>query len=379
MLVVLGLSAPLHTPDLQVEVVTASGTPLPELAEAVSRALVAGGARVVLRGPTSGSCEYCGMVKVIESAPGVCDVEVRHEQHVASTKLHLPAGSQLFDRARAIAIQARLLMTWQTPKEVATRPVPRGETRPAEARGSEARPPNGAKAVASTSAPKLDSVPYLAARRDPSAPPVSPSPVPSAPPPMPVPAPSPLVVALPPKPVESPPVVNYSARSDGKPAPRPAETKPAARPEGKPTVAENSPAPRPEAKEPVEARVPARKSTSDVGTIRAPMEPSGARWPWIPTAIGAGAAVAAGISAALSRGHYNALEDKGQSIASARSEKSSGERWQTTSLILAGVAAVAVGTGIVGFAGGSSDAGQLTAVAAPVPGGGMVALAGSLP
>lgn len=374
MLVVLGLAAPLHTPDLQVEVVTASGTPLPELAEAVSRALVAGGARVVLRGPTSGSCEYCGMVKVVESAPGVCEVEVRHEQHVASTTLHLPAGSQLFDRARAIAIQARLLMTWQTPKEVATRPAPRGDTKSAEAKASEARPsnPGGGRAVPSSSSPKVDSVPYLAARREISAPLAGALPVSSAP--------APAAVTPPPKPVEAPPAVSYSS-SDGKPSPRAAEAKPSARAEAKPTtVAESAPAPRPEAKPPEEARAEStRTSPSDVATVQAALEPSAPRWPWIPTAIGAGAAVAAGIAAGISRGHYNALEDKGQSLASARSEKSAGEKWQTTSLVLAGVAAIAVGTGIVGFAAGSSDAGQVRATATPIPGGGMVALTGSLP
>jgi hypothetical protein len=381
MLVVLGLAAPLHTPDLQVEVVTASGTPLPELAEAVSRALVAGGARVVLRGPTSGSCEYCGLVKVIESAPGVCDVEVRHEQHVASTKLHLPAGSQLFDRARAIAIQARLLMTWQNPpeskaKDVATHPAPRSavkvEPRPWQAQTS--NPGGRSPGAASPSRPEGDSLPYLATRREPSAPLASPAPIATAP----APVPSPFVAELA-RPVEAAPLVSYTASNDGRPAPRPAESKPPARSEAKPVVVEAA-APRPEAKPIAEARAnPPRKPTSDATIVQSAMAPSARRWPWIPTAIGAGAAIAAGISAGISRGHYNALEDKGQPLANARSEKSAGEKWQTASLVLAGVAAIAVGTGIVGFVTGSSDAGQVRAMATPIPGGGMVALAGSLP
>ena len=358
MLVVLGLAAPLHTPDLQVEVVTGSGTPLSELAEAVSRALVAGGSRVVLRGPTSGSCEYCALVKVIESAPGVCDVEVRHEQRVASTRLHLPAGSQLFDRARAIAIQARLLMTWQNPseskaKDVATRPAPRIEARASDARLSEVRASTHASSPApSSSSPKVDSVPYLSARREPL-PPLAANPVPvaSSPPS----SLSPFVVEPPPKPVE-PSLVSYTARGDGKPAPRPAKL-------------------------PEEDRTEAtrRRPTDDVATVQATLAPSSPRWPWIPTAIGAGAAVAAGICASISRGHYNALADKGQPIANARSEKSAGERWQTASLILAGVAVVGVGAGLVGFSLRSSDGGQVTALATPIPGGGMVAIAGNIP
>jgi hypothetical protein len=50
MLVVLGASGPLHTPDLQVEAITAAGVELPELADAVARALVAGGS--IARAPS---------------------------------------------------------------------------------------------------------------------------------------------------------------------------------------------------------------------------------------------------------------------------------------------------------------------------------------
>lgn len=383
MLVVLGLAAPLHTPDLQVEVVTASGTPMPELTEAVSRALVAGGARVVLRGPTSGACEYCAVVRVVESVPGVCDVEVRHEQHMASTKLHLPAGSQLFDRARAIAIQARLLMTWQTTseskvKDVATRPVTRNETRAAEARASEAgvSAPRAARPTSPSSPSKIDSVPYLAAHRDPPAGLTGPAAAGPAVPPV----AAPFAVGPSPPRVESPPEVSYTPRSDGTPAPRAADSTPHARTEPKATaVVEATPGPKPEAKSVAETRMTTRKPTSDIATVQAAVEPSSRRWPWIPTAIGAGAAVAAGICAGISRGHYNALSDKTQPLESAQSEKSAGEKWQTASFVLAGAAVVGIGTGIVGFAKGSSDAGPVKAFATPIPGGGMVALAGSLP
>ncbi len=348
-LVVLGLSGSLQTPDLQVEVVTGAGTPLPELAEAVSRALVAGGARVVLRGPASGACEHCATVKVIESAPERFDVEVRHAQRGASTKLHLPAGSQLFDRARAIAIQVRLLMTWQTTpegkaKDVATRPLPRHEARASDVRATDADA--GSTRPASPSS-KYDQVPYLAARREPSVPPAS--------------------------------VASLAHASAPELAPLVAQPPAPARVEVNPTgLTEAAPSSRSEAKS-AKAEPVLRKPPVDLPAVEPAAEGPRPRWPWIPTALGAGAAVAAGICAAISRGHYDALGDRGQSLESARSEKSAGENWQTASLLLAGVAVAAVGTGIVGFATGSSDAGSVTAVAAPVPGGGMVALAGRLP
>jgi hypothetical protein len=322
------------------------------------------------------------MVKVIESAPGVCDVEVRYEQHLAATKLHLPAGSQLFDRARAIAIQARLLMTWQNPpenkaKDVASRPAPRNavksEPRPWQVQASSSG--GGPPAAPSPSLPKGDSVPNLAARREAS--PVPASPVPAASTPAPV--PSRFASEPSPRPVESAPLDDTA--TEGRSAPRSAESKPPARIDAKPTTGgETVAASKPDSEPLAEKHASAvRKTASAATAVQATLQPSPPRWPWIPTAIGAGAAVAAGISAALSRGHYNALEDKGQPLASARSEKSAGEKWQTTSLVLAGVAAIAVGTGIVGFATGSSDAGQVRAMATPIPGGGMVALAGSLP
>lgn len=381
MLVVLGIAAPLHTPDLQVEVLTASGTPLPELAEAVSRALVAGGARVVLRGPTSGPCEQCAKVMVIESSPGVCAVEARHEQHVASTTLHLPAGSPLFDKARAIAIQARLLMTWNDtpeskPKVAAAHPPARSETKTAEVKASETGPSGWAPRPSPwpAAAPKPDSVPYLATRREPSAPPVPASaPVASVPAPVATPMGGPSA-SRPPEGLPS-----YTSRSDGKPVPRPAEAQSSARGDGKTTaIADAPPVARTPTASPESRAEAAGRLASDV-TVRPTLEPSKPRWPWIPTAVGAGAAVAAGICAGISRSHYNALADREQSLDSARSEKSAGENWQTASWVLAGVAALGVGAGAVGFVTRSSNAGPLTAVATPVPGGGMVALAGSMP
>lgn len=394
MLVVLALAAPLRTPDLQVEAVNASGAGLPELAEAVARALVAGGARVVLRGPSSGSCEYCAKVRVTEIAPGECEVAIQHEQRAASTTLHLPAGSLLFDRARAIAIQTRLLMAWRTapepkPKEIAARPVRKSDGR---LTGGASRPATSPPVSA-----KPDAVePYLATRR-------APAPVPSSPSPS-----APIPVATPtelPRPAEPVPLVTYTSRSDGKPANRAAEVRPVA--EAQPDRADAPALERPESKPSASsARANSRVNRAPAADLGARREVSGERprWPWIPIAVGGGAAVAAGIFAALSRDRYDALADKNQPIESARSHKSAGEHWQTASLVLAGVAAAAVGTGIVGFVMGgpdrvseraserasgracdrasgracerASDAVSVTALAAPIPGGGMLALAG---
>ena len=373
MLVMLGLSAPLHTPDLQVEAVTASGAELPELAEAVARALVAGGARVVLVGPTSRPCEYCGKVRVTETGPGLCRVEVRHEQHVASTTMHLPAGSSLFDRARAIAIQAHLLMPWQAVaaskgKEVTARPTRKVEAPATSAAAQVSAPPSATT--------RAESSRSLASR-------IAPGPVP---PPIPVrvAAPAPAVVEGPAPPAL--PTVVYTSRTDSKPVSRPGEAKPLARPEAKP-VSRATPAEvgqsesKPES--PIEAA--AEQPRGEAGglpsaeLVAARAAKPKRRWPWIPTAIGAGAAVAAGVCAVVARGHYNALSDTTQPYGSAQAHKSAGENWQTASLVLSGVAVVGVGTGIIGFSARSSGGSSVTTMASPVPGGGVIAIAGDFP
>jgi hypothetical protein len=348
MLVVLGLSGPVRVPDLQVEAASASGAVLPELADAVARALVAGGARVVLRGPTSGPCPYCAKVVVKESGAGTCRVEVSQDRHFASATLRLPAGSPLFDRARAIAIQARLLVTWDTSSE--------GRARDAALRASPRKPEVTAAAarVAVTPDP---------ARVEPAAPP--PAPVYE-----PLPAAEPVLAREPPATVER--------RADAAPVapPKPADrasakpTPPAPRAEPKPLArvdtpkAEISP---PEARQPPPAGVSQAKAT--------PPSPPKPQWPWIPTAIGGGAAIAAGICALAARNRYNALSDKRLVYDSATALKSEGESWQLASFVLGGAAAVGLGVGIVGFATRS----PVTAVAAPLPGGGMIAVGGDLP
>jgi hypothetical protein len=370
LLVVLGLSAPLHTPDLQVEAASATGAPLPELAEAVARALVAGGARVVMRGPTSGPCEYCAVVKVIETGAGTCVVEVRHEQRTTTTTLHLPAGSLLFDRARAIAIQTRLLMPPAAspeakPKEVAARPVHKQDARsssdPAGLSDKQAAPP----------VRRPDAIPYLASAREPS--PVDPDSL-RIPPPAPVPAAPPV------------PMVTYTNRGETRPPARPTEAAPAAGPEARNPIRSEriaaakpeKPADPPKRREAGPAKSEPERAAEDAVLSARSNEPGpGPRWPWVPTLIGGGAAVAAGVCAAVARSHYNALEDKNQSIGSALSQKSAGENWQTASFILAGAAAVGVTVGLVGFS--LRGSGGTSVVAAPVPGGAVVALAGELP
>jgi hypothetical protein len=347
MLVVLGASAPLHPPDLQVEASTAAGTELPELAEAVARALVAGGARVVLRGPGSGPCENCTRVGITEAAPGSYRVDVTYRDRAASTVLRLPQGSLLFDRARAIAIQTRLLVTWDSGPETkvaAARPSRRTKAAVQADRPPESRSGTAA-AVASPSAPRpYDFLPDLdqaPAAEAPSVPPVRTAQ--SEPQ-----APSPKAEAEAEKPVTA-------ASAD----------------RGQDSRGRHEAAP---AKSSRPLKTGATVDLSASGDELAPR-----RWPWIPTAIGAGAAIGAGICAVVARNRYNGLSDKGQSYDSARGLKSQGEAWQVAAFVLGGVAVAGLGTGIVGFSTGPSRGSSATALVSPVPGGGMVTLAGDLP
>ena len=356
MLVVLGLAATRQPPDLQVEAITAAGAELPELAEAVARALVVGGARVVLRGPTSGPCEYCGKVKVTEIRPGICEVEIRHEQHTASTTLHLPVTSSLLDWARAIAIQARLLVPWQkapeskdkdNAKELVARPVRRPEKRGKRDEVAPAHDLPSTPTAAIALVPTSEPLPALEASafRD------------LAPSPSVIERPNPKGVASPPLERQAPPASDVS-RSDSKPVSHPDARKPQERaalalPRGQ---TGSSPA-------------------ADLGAARA-AEPEH-RWPWIPTAIGAGAAAAAGVCALVALGDHNALSDRNQSYASAQAHKSAGENWQTASWVLSGVAAVSLATGIVGFSMRSSGGSAVTTMASPARGGGVFIVAGN--
>jgi hypothetical protein len=341
LLVLLGLSAPLRAPDLQVEAVTTAGVALPELADAVARALVVSGTRVVLRGPSSEPCPYCAKVAVIEAGQGNCRVEVKQERHTASAALHFPAGSPLFDRARAIAIQARLLVTWETsPDARAKETAARLATRKSERKVLLEQPISEPQVASDDLAPIKESelVP-------------GPQPEPVA---LRIPDPHPPVV--PERRVDSPLVgpVTYVERAGAKPV------------DGVET-------PKAEA-----ARAsPRRGPPVEVASVS--LEPRKKQWPWIPTVVGAGAAVAAGICAVVARDRYNGLSDKSQPYQTARALRSEGQNWQVASIVLAGVAVAGVTTGLIGFVTRSSERSSTGLVATPVPGGGMIALEGDLP
>jgi hypothetical protein len=352
MLVVLGLSGAARAPDLEVEAVTATGRAVPELAEAVARALVAGGARVVLKAPTSAACQYCAKVAVVEEAQGACRIEVSQNRHKASAVLRLPSASPLLDRARAIAIQARLLVTWET----------KPETRAKETVHEPARKPETTLAAA------LPTPPPAPARDEPAPP--APARATATPPetarpaaePVPADRPAPLASSAPGR--SSAPA---SAPTPGTVA-RPPSSKPASGTDAKPKLAER------EERSPSFTRSP-RSLLAPALDLHTTAGPPGPRWPWIPIAIGAGAAIAAGLCAGIARDRYDALSDRSQTVASAQAIKSEGERWQLASFVLAGTAAVGLGAGLIGFATGS----KTTAVAVPTRDGGVVAIMGELP
>ena len=347
LVVLLGLSAPLRAPDLQVEAATTAGVDLPELADAVARALVASGARVVLRGPSSGACLYCAKVVVVEAGQNSCRVEVKQnvkqERHAAAAMLHFPAGSRLFDRARAIAIQARVLVTWETSSEpsaneAVARPAARKPERksPAENADPESR-------VAS-----FASVPITESE-------IVPGPQPDR---VPVRLPEPAIVSD--RRVDTALVapVTYADRPGAKPATRA------------------------EAKKPEIAHVrPERALSADVASVS--LEPPPRQWPWIPTIVGSGAAVAAGICAVVARDRYNTLADRSQPYQAAQAAKGEGQKWQVASFVLSGVAVAGLTTGLFGFVTRSSERPSerysVALGATPVQGGGMVAVAGDWP
>jgi hypothetical protein len=366
-LVVLGVSTPLHAPDLQVEAVTEGGTELPELADAVARALVAGGARVVLRGPSTGPCEYCAKVRVTETEPGVWRVDVTHQSRAASTTLRLPTGSQMFDRARAIAIQARLLVTWEPglanrSKETAARPPHKSEASAATPARRSTEPRSAVAAV------RLESPP--ARTYEPS--PGSASGPPQPPPPWMAPSPPPSPSPMP------PPVAVYTPRGGVDSKTRPSEVKPSSPSETRVAQPdEREPARRSEAAKAKPRAASQAPPAADL--VAAAGRETKPRWPWIPTALGAGAAIGAGVCGLIARNRHEGLADKTQPYSGAQALKSSGERWQLASFVLSGVAAVGLGTGIVGFSTRSSGASTVVAVATPIPGGGVVGIAGGLP
>ena len=84
LLLLLALSPGLRAPDLQVEAGTPTGVEVPELAEAVARALVASGARVFLGGPANDPCPRCARVAVTDLGQGRCRIEVTQDSRTTS-------------------------------------------------------------------------------------------------------------------------------------------------------------------------------------------------------------------------------------------------------------------------------------------------------
>ena len=345
-IMLLGAAVSPRTTDLQVEAVTATGADLPELGDAVARALVMGGARVVMRGPTTVPCEYCTQVKVTELRAGVFRVEVK-TQNPVSTTLDLSSGTQLLDRARAIAIHARLLVVRSSgaqrrEPEVAALPTRKGRAAPA---GDKSKAQAAAVPVAQESTPVTVSEPL----------PVAPAPEP--PPPLVQPDTTPQAMRAP----TSQGVTKAPTRSPEAKRPMLSEAK---------TAKDRSPTRRDAAE--------AAPAQADLTALPA-QQISKPQWPWIPTAIGAGAAIGAGICALLARQKYNGLSDRNQPLDSARSLKSSGESWQTAAIVLSGVAAAGLGVGIAGFATRSSGGTSVKAAVSPIPSGGMAVMAWELP
>jgi hypothetical protein len=81
----------------------------------------------------------------------------------------------------------------------------------------------------------------------------------------------------------------------------------------------------------------------------------------------------------VARNRYDALSDRSRPFDQAAALKTEGEHWQIASYALAGAAVSGLTTGLIGFVARGSDPPSVTASAGPIPGGGVIALAGSLP
>jgi hypothetical protein len=345
-LIALSAAGPSRAPDLQVEAATAAGAGLPELADAVARALVASGARVVvLRRPTGGACESCAQITITEMSPGTFQVQAIQDRQVSSTTLHLPAGSSVFDQARAIAIQARSLTHWRAGKE--TRGKEESRRQSLGKPQAKAELPQPAAAVATLGQPPSSPQERTLA-------------------PVPVPAPAPARPAAPEaeRPPE-PPLLAPAKDAEG------AERKVSSK-----IYAKSASPSETRTAEPQRSELVAPPAVDIARSAPASQEPL---WPWIPTVVGAGAAVGAGLCAWVARSRYNSLADKTQSYGSAKELKLEGEDWQLASFILSGVAVAGLGTGLVGFVTRSSHNSSVTAVASPLPGGGMLSISGDWP
>ena len=296
-----------------------SGVDLPELAEALAHALVASGARVVLGGPVNDPCLHCARVVVVDVGQNHCRVDVLQNQHTSSVGLTFDAETTLFERVRAIAIQARLLVKWEATPE-AKRKEPRNR---ADGLSPEAHADSDAVADEEKSG-EVVATPSEGDLREP--------------------AHGEEGVVRPPLPPRTP-------------APRSAE-----RVEAKP-----------------DARKPALVLRPGAEVAAQSSEAGSPRWPWLPTAVGASAAVAAGLCLLMAKRRYDAMADKSRLHVEIIELQNEGEAWQTAAIVTSSVAVIGLATGIVGFVTAGSRKTTIAPTATVLSGGGLVALTGTLP
>jgi hypothetical protein len=248
-----------------------------------------------------------------------CRVDVIQNQHTSSVGLTFDTDTTLFERVRAIAIQARLLVKWEASPE-AKRKEPRIR---AEAHLPEARAVSdtlaGAKKSGEVEAAPLEGDPREPAHNEESA------------------ARSPVDPRAP------------AARS-------------ADRVEAKPDT-----------KKPTRVLLPGAEVVAQSSEARYP------HWPWLPTTVGASATVAAGLCLFMAKRRYDAMADRSRLHAEIIELQSEGEAWQTAAIVTSSVAVIGLATGIVGFVTGRSSKNTITPTAMVLSGGGLVALTGTLP
>ncbi|HEY3446064.1 MAG TPA: hypothetical protein VGK67_06835 [Myxococcales bacterium] len=387
-------------PELQVAARSASGAEQPEFAHAISRALVVTGASVVLGTPGAEPCARCVAVAIIEEARGRYRIEARQRQRFASGFVEVKADSTAFERARAIAVEVRLLVRWAAgegavvPEAPAAVPEPqpvraepaRTEPVPVSARVAPARVEAGrAEPRVEPAEPALRSAFVSSAGQVASA---------SAPP-----EPTPATVAESPAPTPAPPPASAPAQEpvQVEPEPAPAPESVAAAPADPAWMPKPSPppAPAPSAEVPVpEAGSPGKTIVEvDVPRNPAPSAPAlqvaspaprtlSKVWPWIPTAVGAASALAAGGCAIGAKIQYDSLVNRTVSPDRAPGARTDGKNLQTASLVLTGVAAAALAAGVVGFIQGApADVSPRVSVGVgPMASGGVaMGISGSLP
>lgn len=300
----LALALQAAAPQVQIEARSASGAAAPELAAAISHALIVNGASVILG--SHAPCDRCARLLVQEGMPGRYRVQLRRSdrpRYAEQIDLAVQASSPLFERAYAIAIQARLMIE-------AERPSDRPPTAPGPARLA------GRPRVAPKPAPSPPAAePVLAAD--------TPAPAPLA---LPSPAPPPALAQLLPESPAAPPL-------------------------------------------PVAA---------GAGAAGAEIAPRRAAWPWVTLSLAAGAAAAAGTCGVVAGMHYRALSNRSLTLDQAIKLRDDGKRLQTAGLVLSGPAAVAAAVGILGLV-RSPRHGAPSWSAAPIAGGAMITVGGSLP